>query len=164
MFCFCISLRFLNLTHSLQHCNMYSVVSLLWDTTSNLISQAKLYSWHFFLSQLYSFLEFSKAFDKEGHELLLYKLNLLNLDPKLLAWIECILLNHSQFVSDKWIIKEINELYSLIKGKQLFSLASLSIGLIWLLQKIKPLVSSDFSFPHSELDKMIRRTLTLWMK
>lgn len=45
------------------------------------------------------FLDFSKALDKVCHELLLYKLSLLNIDPKLLTWIECFLHNRSQFVS-----------------------------------------------------------------
>lgn len=45
------------------------------------------------------FLDFSKAFYKVCHKLLLYKLHQLNLDHKLLAWIECFLLNRSQFVS-----------------------------------------------------------------
>lgn len=44
------------------------------------------------------FLDFSKAFDKVCHRLLLYKLHQLNLDDNLLKWIECFLTNRSQFV------------------------------------------------------------------
>lgn len=45
------------------------------------------------------FLDFSKAFDKVCHKLLIYKLRLLNLDPCILIWIESFLANRSQFVS-----------------------------------------------------------------
>lgn len=45
------------------------------------------------------FLDFSKAFDKVSHKLLLYKLSKLNLDPKLFAWIEYFLSNRFQFVT-----------------------------------------------------------------
>lgn len=45
------------------------------------------------------FLDFSKAFDKVCHRLLLYKLHQLNLDGNLLMWIECFLTNRSQFVT-----------------------------------------------------------------
>lgn len=44
------------------------------------------------------FLDFSKAFDKVCHKLLLHKLQNLNLDPKLLFWLECFLSNRAQFV------------------------------------------------------------------
>lgn len=44
------------------------------------------------------FLDFSKAFDKVSHRLLLHKLNGLNLDNTLLKWIEFFLTNRSQFV------------------------------------------------------------------
>ncbi|EEC05525.1 intron-specific reverse transcriptase, putative, partial [Ixodes scapularis] len=44
------------------------------------------------------FLDFSKAFDKVSHQLLLFKLSKLNLDPQILTWIECFLTNRSQFV------------------------------------------------------------------
>lgn len=45
------------------------------------------------------FLDFSKAFDKVSHKLLLYKLSKVNLDPKLFAWIEYFLCNRFQFVT-----------------------------------------------------------------
>lgn len=45
-----------------------------------------------------TFLDFSKAFDKVCHTLLLYKLHQLNLDPKLLIWPECFLVNHSHHI------------------------------------------------------------------
>lgn len=45
------------------------------------------------------FLDFSKAFDKVCHKLLLLKLSQLNLYPKLLIWLEYFLINRSQFVS-----------------------------------------------------------------
>lgn len=45
------------------------------------------------------FLDFSKAFDKVSHKLLLYKLQQLNIDSSLLMWIECFLTHRSQFVS-----------------------------------------------------------------
>lgn len=45
------------------------------------------------------FLDFSKAFDKVCHKLLLYKLRQLNIDTKLLFWLEIFLTNRSQFVS-----------------------------------------------------------------
>lgn len=45
------------------------------------------------------FLDFSKAFDKVCHNLLMYKLHKLNLDPQLLTWLECFLSSRSQFVS-----------------------------------------------------------------
>lgn len=44
------------------------------------------------------FLDFCKAFDKVSHQLLLFKLSKLNLDPQILTWIECFLTNRSQFV------------------------------------------------------------------
>lgn len=45
------------------------------------------------------FMDFSKAFDKVCHQLLLHKLSFLNLDPNLFKWIESFLLNRLQFVS-----------------------------------------------------------------
>lgn len=45
------------------------------------------------------FIDFSKAFDKVCHKLLLFKLHQLNLDSKLLSWLEFFLTNRSQFVS-----------------------------------------------------------------
>lgn len=45
------------------------------------------------------FLDFSKAFDKVCHKLLLLKLSRLNLDPNLLPWIEHFLSGRSQFVT-----------------------------------------------------------------
>lgn len=44
------------------------------------------------------FLDFSKAFDKVSHRLLLHKLTVLNIEPHILAWIESFLTNRSQFV------------------------------------------------------------------
>lgn len=45
------------------------------------------------------FLDFSKAFDKVCHTLLLFKLNELNLNPALFSWIEAFLTNRSQYVN-----------------------------------------------------------------
>ena len=45
------------------------------------------------------FLDFSKAFDKVSHELLLLKLNNLHIDANVMAWIECFLTNRFQFVT-----------------------------------------------------------------
>lgn len=45
------------------------------------------------------FLDFSKAFDKVAHSLLLHKLSLLNIDSYVLDWIRGFLTNRSQFVS-----------------------------------------------------------------
>lgn len=45
------------------------------------------------------FLDYSKAFDKVSHRLLLHKLHILNLDCNLLKWIESFLVNRSQFVT-----------------------------------------------------------------
>lgn len=45
------------------------------------------------------FLDFSKAFDKVSHSLLMHKLLQLNLDQKLLIWIEFFLNNRSQYVA-----------------------------------------------------------------
>lgn len=45
------------------------------------------------------FLDFSKAFDKVSHKLLLHKLSILNLDHNVLKWIESFLVNRSQFVT-----------------------------------------------------------------
>lgn len=45
------------------------------------------------------FLDFSKAFDKVTHSLLLHKLSLLNIDSYVLAWIRSFLTNRSQYVS-----------------------------------------------------------------
>lgn len=44
------------------------------------------------------FLDFSKAFDKVAHNLLLIKLKALNIDPNILKWIEYFLTNRSQYV------------------------------------------------------------------
>lgn len=44
------------------------------------------------------FLDFSKAFDKVSHKLLFLKLDRLNMDANVLAWIKCFLNNRSQFV------------------------------------------------------------------
>lgn len=44
------------------------------------------------------FLDFSKAFDKVCHKLLLHKLSQLKLDHNVFKWIECFLTNRSQFV------------------------------------------------------------------
>lgn len=44
------------------------------------------------------FLDFSKAFDKINHHLLLYKLRTLNIDDGILTWIEFFLTNRSQYV------------------------------------------------------------------
>lgn len=44
------------------------------------------------------FLDFSKAFDKVCHKLLIFKLQLLNLDPCLVTWIKSFLTNRSQFI------------------------------------------------------------------
>lgn len=45
------------------------------------------------------FLDFAKAFDTVPHELLLFKLSKLNLDPNVLAWLHCFLTNRYQFVN-----------------------------------------------------------------
>lgn len=45
------------------------------------------------------FLDFSKAFDKVSHKLLLLKLSKLNLDTSVLAWLRCFLTNRFQFVT-----------------------------------------------------------------
>lgn len=45
------------------------------------------------------FLDFSKAFDKVSHSLLIHKLRALNIDPHVLDWIVAFLTNRSQFVS-----------------------------------------------------------------
>lgn len=45
------------------------------------------------------FLDFSKAFDKVCHKLLLLKLSKLNLDHHLLSWLHCYLSNRSQYVT-----------------------------------------------------------------
>lgn len=44
------------------------------------------------------FFYFSKAFDKVSHRLLLYKLSTLNIDSRVLTWINSFLTNRSQFV------------------------------------------------------------------
>lgn len=44
------------------------------------------------------FLDFSKAFDKVSHRLLLHKLSKLNIDANILSWIHAFLTNRSQFV------------------------------------------------------------------
>lgn len=58
------------------------------------------------------FLDFSKAFDKVCHKLLLLKLNTLNIGINLLKWIECFLLNRSQFVSFNGFNSEFTDVYS----------------------------------------------------
>lgn len=45
------------------------------------------------------FLDFSKAFDKVSHKLLLFKLTKLNIDTSVLAWISSFLANRTQFVT-----------------------------------------------------------------
>lgn len=45
------------------------------------------------------FLDFSKAFDKVPHNLLMHKLRHLNIDPQLLIWLESFLSCRSQYVS-----------------------------------------------------------------
>lgn len=45
------------------------------------------------------FLDFAKAFDTVPHDLLLLKLSNLNLDPNILAWLNCFLTNRYQFVT-----------------------------------------------------------------
>lgn len=45
------------------------------------------------------FIDFAKAFDTVHHQLLLFKLSKLNLDSNVIKWIECFLLNRTQFVS-----------------------------------------------------------------
>lgn len=44
------------------------------------------------------YLDFSKAFDKVSHSLLLHKLSKLNIDQNVLRWIECFLSNRFQYV------------------------------------------------------------------
>ncbi|XP_065296698.1 uncharacterized protein [Dermacentor albipictus] len=58
------------------------------------------------------FLDYSKAFDKVSHKLLLHKLQLMNIDPKLLAWIECFLKNRSQYVSANNLNSHSNPVHS----------------------------------------------------
>lgn len=58
------------------------------------------------------FLDFSKAFDKVCHKLLLYKLRQLNLDHKLLTWLEFFLINRSQFVSANDLTSEPRSVHS----------------------------------------------------
>ncbi|XP_049267080.1 uncharacterized protein LOC125756402 [Rhipicephalus sanguineus] len=45
------------------------------------------------------YLDFAKAFDTVSHELLIFKLNQLNIDPNVLAWIKEFLSNRSQYVT-----------------------------------------------------------------
>lgn len=45
------------------------------------------------------FFDFAKAFDKVCHQLLLFKLSKLSLDPNLFRWLENFLLNRSQYVA-----------------------------------------------------------------
>ena len=45
------------------------------------------------------YLDFAKAFDSVSHELLIFKLNQLNIDPNVLAWIKQFLSNRSQYVT-----------------------------------------------------------------
>lgn len=45
------------------------------------------------------YLDFAKAFDSVSHELLIFKLNQLNIDPNVLAWIKEFLSNRSQYVT-----------------------------------------------------------------
>lgn len=45
------------------------------------------------------FLDFRKAFDKVDHALLMLKLRRINLDDKILTWVECFLANREQYVS-----------------------------------------------------------------
>lgn len=58
------------------------------------------------------FIDFSKAFDKVCHNLLLHKLNELNIDPRLLTWLECFLKNRSQFVSVNNVSSEPSAVHS----------------------------------------------------
>lgn len=58
------------------------------------------------------FLDFSKAFDKVCHKLILLKLNMLDVDSNLLKWIECFLLNWSQFVSTIGFYSELSNVHS----------------------------------------------------
>lgn len=46
-----------------------------------------------------SFLDFSKAFEKKSHKLILYKLSAVNIDPNILFWLERLVTNRSQLVT-----------------------------------------------------------------
>lgn len=45
------------------------------------------------------FLDFSRAFDSVSHNLLMFKLSFLNIDPKVFAWLKDFFCNRTQYVT-----------------------------------------------------------------
>lgn len=45
------------------------------------------------------FLDFSRAFDSVSHNLLMFKLSFLNIDPKVFAWLKDFFCNRNQYVT-----------------------------------------------------------------